>query len=448
MTDTITTFAEKLQELFYDFSRIFSEESAFILRNRLLDIQHWLFTTLEWVTRSNPTLGSLAALFDNQRISITKQALSKKFDMSCVNFLRKLLSEVLRTLVNSSNAKAPALLSLFSNVFIADCTRIQLSQQTKDIFPGVGGNKENVNASELKIFLRIEASTGIIDQFLYDSGRTSDHAFYKQASPLPERSLELTDMGFLSQERMLYNQQNNIYYVCRIQSQSIIYYNNQKYSISKFLQQQNGNDIDVHVLLGKRKVPCRLIIRKVSEEVAKQKLANVTRKAQKTRRQVSQALVIVSKWQFYVTNIESDMCTLDEIITLYSVRWQIELIFKLWKKEMELNKSNGKTTPRVLCEKLLKMIHILLFHSHEILADIGPVCEVSHVEVLNRYKVHFSSLLEALYKHRSIRTIVKIVRDIVKFIRDTPKRCKRKKDRYTYDLLQNRQINQINMELS
>lgn len=448
MTDTITTFAEKLQELFYDFSRIFSEESAFILRNRLLDIQHWLFTTLEWVTQSNPTLGSLAALFDNQRISITKQALSKKFDMSCVNFLRKLLSEVLRTLVNSSNAKAPALLSLFSNVFIADCTRIQLSQQTKDIFPGVGGNKENVNASELKIFLRIEASTGIIDQFLYDSGRTSDHAFYKQASPLPERSLELTDMGFLSQERMLYNQQNNIYYVCRIQSQSIIYYNNQKYSISKFLQQQNGNDIDVHVLLGKRKVPCRLIIRKVSEEVAKQKLANVTRKAQKTRRQVSQALVIVSKWQFYVTNIESDMCTLDEIITLYSVRWQIELIFKLWKKEMELNKSNGKTTPRVLCEKLLKMIHILLFHSHEILADIGPVCEVSHVEVLNRYKVHFSSLLEALYKHRSIRTIVKIVRDIVKYIRDTPKRCKRKKDRYTYDLLQNRQINQINMELS
>lgn len=448
MTDTITTFAEKLQYLFYGFSRIFSEESAFILRNRLLDIQHWLFTTLEWVTQSNPTLGSLAALFDNQRISITKQALSKKFDMSCVNFLRKLLSEVLRTLVNSSNAKAPALLSLFSNVFIADCTRIQLSQQTKDIFPGVGGNKENVNASELKIFLRIEASTGIIDQFLYDSGRTSDHAFYKQASPLPERSLELTDMGFLSQERMLYNQQNNIYYVCRIQSQSIIYYNNQKYSISKFLQQQNGNDIDVHVLLGKRKVPCRLIIRKVSEEVAKQKLANVTRKAQKTRRQVSQALVIVSKWQFYVTNIESDMCTLDEIITLYSVRWQIELIFKLWKKEMELNKSNGKTTPRVLCEKLLKMIHILLFHSHEILADIGPVCEVSHVEVLNRYKVHFSSLLEALYKHRSIRTIVKIVRDIVKFIRDTPKRCKRKKDRYTYDLLQNRQINQINMELS
>ncbi len=448
MTDTITTFAEKLQELFYDFSRIFSEESAFILRNRLLDIQHWLFTTLEWVTQSNPTLGSLAALFDNQRISITKQALSKKFDMSCVNFLRKLLSEVLRTLVNSSNAKAPALLSLFSNVFIADCTRIQLSQQTKDIFPGVGGNKENVNASELKIFLRIEASTGIIDQFLYDSGRTSDHAFYKQASPLPERSLELTDMGFLSQERMLYNQQNNIYYVCRIQSQSIIYYNNQKYSISKFLQQQNGNDIDVHVLLGKRKVPCRLIIRKVSEEVAKQKLANVTRKAQKTRRQVSQALVIVSKWQFYVTNIESDMCTLDEIITLYSVRWQIELIFKLWKKEMELNKSNGKTTPRVLCEKLLKMIHILLFHSHEILADIGPVCEVSHVEVLNRYKVHFSSLLEALYKHRSIRTIVKIVRDIVKFIRDTPKRCKRKKNLYTYDLLQNRQINQINMELS
>lgn len=448
MTDTITTFAEKLQELFYDFPSIFSEESAFILRNRLLDIQKWLFTSLNWITQSNPTLGSLAALFDNQRISITKQALSKKFDMSCVKFLRKLLAEVLRTLVNSSNAKAPPLLSLFSKVFIADCTRLQLSQQTKDLFPGVGGNKENVNASELKIFLRIEATTGIIDQFLYDSGRTSDHAFYKRAPPLPKHSLELADMGFLSQERMLYNQKNSIYYICRIQSQSIIYYNNQKYSISEFLLHQKGNEIDVHILLGKRKVPCRLLGRKVSEEVAKQKLANVTRKAQKERRPVSQAQVIVSKWQFYVTNIESNMCTFDEIIILYSVRWQIELIFKLWKKEMNLNKSNGKTTARVLCEKLLKMINILIFHSHEILADIGPVCEVSHVEVLDRYKVHFSSLLEALYKHRSIRTIVKIVRDIVKFIRDTPKRSKSKKERYTHDLLQNKQINQINMEFS
>lgn len=448
MVDTITTFAEKLQEMFYDFSSIFSEESLFIQRNRLLDIQKWLFTSLFWITQSNPTLGSLATLFDSQRISITKQALSKKFDMSCVNFLRKLLAEILRTLVNSSNAKAPPLLSLFTKVFIADCTRIQLSQQTKDLFPGVGGNNENVNASELKIFLRIEATTGIIDQFLYDSGRTSDHAFYKLAPPLPERSLELADMGFLSQERMLYNQKNNIYYICRIQSQSIVYYNNQKYSISEFLLQQKGNKIDVHVLLGKRKVPCRLLCRKVSEEVAKRKLANVTRKAQKGRRTVSQAQIIVSKWQFYVTNIESNMCTLDEIITLYSVRWQIELVFKLWKKEMNLNKSNGKTTARVLCEKLLKMIYILIFHNHEILADIGPVCEVSHVEVLNRYKIHFSRLLEALYKHRSTRTIVKIIRDTIKSMRGTPKRCKRKKERYTYDRLQKRQINHTNIASS
>lgn len=442
MTDTITTFAEKLQELLYDFSKNSSKLAKFIIRHRLLDIKKWLLTSLKWIKQKNPTLGSLANLFAKKGVIISKQALGKKFNMNCAEYLRMMLAQTLSTMVNKSNAKAPLLLSLFNGVYIADCTILQLSEQTKDLFPGVGGKDEKVNVSELKIFLRIEATTGVIEHFAYDSSRTSDSKFHRQTDPLPQRALELADIAYINQERLWYNLKNNIYFICRFQSHSVIYYNNQKYTISEFLQQQEGNEIDILIHFGRQKVPVRFIARRVSEEVAKQKLASVTHTANKLGRQVSQAQTIVSKWQFYITNIGSDMCTLDEVVTLYSVRWQIELIFKLWKNNMALNDSNGKTTVRVLCEKLLKMIYLLIFHNHEILAGIGPVCEISHVEILDRYNNEFDRLLDVLWKKRTSRTISKVIKQTVTFMLENPKRNTRITDPLLYDRLNKRQLSQ------
>ena len=132
-------FAERLQELLYDFSKISSKMAKFIIRHRLLDIKKWLLTSLKWIKQKNPTLGSLANLFAKKGVIISKQALGKKFNMNCVEYLRMMLAHTLSTMVNKSNAKAPLLLSLFNGVYIADCTILQLSEQTKHLFPGVGG---------------------------------------------------------------------------------------------------------------------------------------------------------------------------------------------------------------------------------------------------------------------------------------------------------------------
>ena len=404
--------------------------------------KEWFFTLLEWITQDKPTLSSLSNLFAGNGINISPQALSKKFNMKCSHFLLEIVNKIIENLIVESNAKTPALLSLFSGVYLADCTLCQLSHETKDLFPGVGGNDENVNVSELKIFLRIEASTGVIESFSLGSGRTSDHTFYSKTKQLPCNSLELADMGFGSQKRMLDNLKNKVDFICRVQSQSILYYGNQRYSISDFLNQQDGNDVDVFILFGTNRVPCRLVARKVSEEVAKRKLKQITRKAKKLGRKVSQAQRIVSHWQFYITSIDSSRCSLDEIITLYSVRWQIELIFKFWKSCMNLNKSNGKTTARVLCEKLLKMIYILIYHGHEILADIGPVSDVSHVAVHDRYKTKFHKLLDTLRKGYTTNTISKRIRETVCFMRGMRPRDKRVKKQNLLDKLQNRQRNQ------
>ncbi|RDD35563.1 Transposase DDE domain protein [Wolbachia endosymbiont of Cylisticus convexus] len=51
------------------------------------------------------------------------------------------------------------------------------------------------------------------------------------------------------------------------------------------------------------------------------------------------------------------------LLTVYRVRWQIELLFKLYKSHINLDKLKGKTNPfRVLCELYTKLCAILVFH--------------------------------------------------------------------------------------
>jgi len=168
-------------------------------------------------------------------------------------------------------------------------------------------------------------------------------------------------------------------------------------------------------------------------------LKSVIRKAKKSKRKVSKAQKIACQWQIYITSISDDLCTQEEVITLYSVRWQIELIFKLWKSGLKFDESNGKTTERVLCEKLLKMIYLLIYHSIAVLANIVPVCERSHIQALNLFKLKAKDLLFLLPDNPE--KLNKYILKTVKDISEIPKRSKRKKCPSTYDRPKNDTIN-------
>lgn len=48
------------------------------------------------------------------------------------------------------------------------------------------------------------------------------------------------------------------------------------------------------------------------------------------------------KWSIFITNIPATMLTLSQVVLLYSVRWQIELLFKLCKSECALDRIVGR----------------------------------------------------------------------------------------------------------
>jgi IS4 transposase len=53
-------------------------------------------------------------------------------------------------------------------------------------------------------------------------------------------------------------------------------------------------------------------------------------------------------WNFLITNVESEKLNLEAYFLLYGVRWQIELLFKLWKTHGRLVHSRSENPQRVL----------------------------------------------------------------------------------------------------
>jgi hypothetical protein len=70
----------------------------------------------------------------------------------------------------------------------------------------------------------------------------------------------------------------------------------------------------------------------------------------------------LADWTVYVTNVPAERLSREEAFVLGRARWQIELLFKLWKSGGRLDESRSADPWRVLCEVYAKLIALLIQH--------------------------------------------------------------------------------------
>jgi hypothetical protein len=66
------------------------------------------------------------------------------------------------------------------------------------------------------------------------------------------------------------------------------------------------------------------------------------RKAQKDRRQASELTLLLCEYVMVLTTIGPSELSAEVVLSLYRVRWQIEILFKRWKSLLGLSKLRGK----------------------------------------------------------------------------------------------------------
>jgi Transposase DDE domain len=100
----------------------------------------------------------------------------------------------------------------------------------------------------------------------------------------------------------------------------------------------------------------------VPQEVAATRRRRSRETARKKGRQMSTTRLALAAWTLLVTNMPGDRLTLRESLVLARVRWQIELLFELWKSHGRVDESRSTKPWRILRAVYAKLLAMLVQH--------------------------------------------------------------------------------------
>lgn len=119
---------------------------------------------------------------------------------------------------------------------------------------------------------------------------------------------------------------------------------------------QVGQRVELLALLGvQQRLPVRVLIERVPEEVAQERQERIREAAQAHGRQASEEILSLTNWTIVLTNVPRRMLDCDQVLILLRLRWQIERLFRLWKEHGHIDEWRSKKPWRILCEIYAKL---------------------------------------------------------------------------------------------
>jgi len=297
-------------------------------------------------------------------VHVTEEAVAQRFTDGLVRFL----AEVLKRAVAQTLAAKPVpggLLRKFTDVRIGDSTTLTLPDEMAGQFPGCGGTGKACRAA-LKIQVLWSLTTGRLIEWLLEPGRASDSLSPITAEVPPAGSLSVFDLGYFSLERFQQVAAAKARWISRFQYHTNVFDRAGKLlSLLRFLKQHGAHGlVDVPVVLGAaERLACRMVAVRVPAEVAARRRQRIRQCARDHGRQPSQDYLALQEWTLFVTNCPASLLNWTEVVVLYRARWQIELLFKLWKSHNRLAERDVAAAPqRQMAVLYAKLIGVLVQH--------------------------------------------------------------------------------------
>lgn len=144
------------------------------------------------------------------------------------------------------------------------------------------------------------------------------------------------------------------------------------------------------------KLPCRLLAVRLPPQAVASKRRKANASARRKGRTLSATSLAELEWNVFVTNVPETWLSLEQITLIYRLRWQIELLFKLWKSECQIDQIAGSTQNRALCEMYAKLIGAVLFQyiSAPLRSSEKELSPVKALQTFRRFAIPFAQALQ------------------------------------------------------
>jgi hypothetical protein len=281
---------------------------------------------------------------------------------------------------------ASVVLPQFNGIYITDCTRVCWPEH------------------KIKVAVRLELQRGAIRAGLSDITR-NDQKTEIIDQDLPAGALHLGDLGFFKLKRFRHWNTSAVYWLTRYKVGTRLYSpTGQSLDLKQHLTGTEPLTFPVRMGSGTSAVSAQLIAAPLPPEALTKRQARLKEQARLDQRPLSQQQLDLAYWTIYLTNIPN--LTFDQAHTLARTRWQIELLFKLWKSHALLVRSRSADPIRQQCEGYAKLLGVLVAHwillvagwQHDRLGAVDALRILrTHVPRLQSAFVYFSVFAEVFH---------------------------------------------------
>lgn len=429
-----------LQEL----QRIFSnkqiqkwaKETGFLKRKTKLRPEHFLLVcSFLGESFGEKSLVQLCAqLCASFGVEITAEGLNQRFNSRGVEFLKKVFQALFRKQLSEPFTEK----RLFNRIRILDSSSFDL--------PVYYPEYKGPNGSGVKVQLEYELYQGKFLNLLIQNGKENDNKYPKVIRDhIEPGDLCLRDLGYFSINNLIDIDQRGGYFLSRIKNNTNLYKQNEAGKWEKIdLKEetkalQPGEVMELHNIrigsLRKEQLITRVIITKLTKEQEAKRQAYLNKKKKKGKNTLSaQKNISVN---IHVTNIPQKQVAKEEIYSLYSLRWQIEILFKTWKSLFYIHRVKKMKKERFECHLYGTLIQLLLcstlaFQCRRALY-IEHQMETSEYKSISITKECLASFKEALFKKNSLIIIGKRVYQSIKI---NGRKCRKQRKKTVFDILE------------
>ena len=353
-----------------------AKETGFIKRKRLFTANDFL--SLLFQIHGNLVDCSLQELCTKilmkQEIAVSRTAIDKKFTSEAVVFLQRIIQE----LMLEQQLLHPSVLNLsddwpFTSIRVLDASFVSVPDHLK-------ARACKTRQTSAKIQFELNILTGESTFLCVDLDNVNDVRMGARRVPfIEEHELCLQDLGYFSFDQFEKIEENKGFFITKLRSdvyvalknpfpsfhpngevvQSSLYHRVDLVALCKNLAPGEYLELEGVHFGRDAHFPARCILFSHDESQKEQKIQRIQRRTVQSGKKPKQVVQDLAGITVCMTNLPESISA-SQVIELYRLRWQVELIFKVWKSYLEIDHFKLMKQERWLCHLYGTLLVLLI----------------------------------------------------------------------------------------
>ncbi len=358
---SIARLSRMLKTIFVQEASILARQMGVIERERVFTGASLLqVLVFGWLTHPQGGSSALARFAGSLGLRVSKQAIEERFTRQTAGWLLAVVRRAIQCVVCAQAVSIP-LLQRFRAVLVEDGSTISLPASLKEVWRGCGGSGPE---AALKLTVRWDLVCGSMAGPYVQDGRTHETQSPLREQQMPRGSLWIGDLGYFALIWLAQLVKQGVYFLMGFKDGvTVCNAVGQRVEVLDLLPAQEEETVDIPVVLGANKlVQARLIARKMPAEVVQRRREQLKEHAHKHNKPVNARQWEMLQWTILLTNVPLRLLSGAEALVLLRARWQIELLWKLWKDQGKLDEWQTTNPERILCELYAKLLGMVVQH--------------------------------------------------------------------------------------